>query len=79
MILLEDGTVILTKYGHIKCEFMINPHTEINLIKNHRFEIKTKDVYEMIDTPEAEVWVNILNSIRKLNYPCMDLMKKNSK
>ena len=76
MALLEDGSVFLSKDRHIRCQILMDCKTKITLQKgNRRFEIETKHVHEVIETEEAEIWVNILNSIKNLNNPVCMLKK----
>jgi len=69
MILFEDGTIILLRRGHIRGEFKLDHKSEINLNKHNRFSLKAKGSggTEVIECPEAEVWVSIIKSIQKLN------------
>ncbi|CDW85011.1 serine threonine-protein kinase pk61c [Stylonychia lemnae] len=67
MILLEDGRVILAKDNLIRNVFVLNKCTEIFLVKKDRFTIRTQQIHENIESSDAEVWVNILNSIKLMN------------
>ncbi len=69
MILLEDGTVYMTKEGHITFQIVLDKRTEITLLNKQRFEIKTPKFHEIIEAPEEQVetWMSILKSIRKMN------------
>eukprot|EP00347_Sterkiella_histriomuscorum_P006028 403354346 len=68
MILLEDGRVILTKDKDVRTVFILDKSTEITLQKRDRFQIKTVKIHEVVESHDAEVWVNILKSIKSLNF-----------
>jgi hypothetical protein len=67
MILLEDGKVIFAKENKIKGVCRLDRHAEITLINKGRFQLKTPILHEVIESSDAEVWVNILNSIKSLS------------
>jgi ribosome biogenesis protein Tsr3 len=65
LILMEDGIIFLVKHGHIKTEIVLDHNTKIELLKKDKLEITTKDINEIVECSEAEVWVNIFNSLKK--------------
>jgi hypothetical protein len=66
MILLEDGKVIFAKHRKIKSMCRLDRFSEILVHNRSRFQLKTPQLSEVIDSPDAEVWVSILNSIKQL-------------
>lgn len=44
----------------------LDRNSEVILQKANRYQIKSAGLHEIVESKEAEVWVNILISIKKL-------------
>ena len=66
MVLLEDGKVIFAKERKIKAMCRLDRFSDIILQSRSKFTFKTPQLQEVIESPDAEVWVSILNSIKQL-------------
>eukprot|EP00347_Sterkiella_histriomuscorum_P007241 403349719 len=66
MILQDDGLVVFARQnGRVRCDLLIDETSEIIQLKQNRFQIKTKKVSEVIETPDTELWLNMLYSTQQ--------------
>jgi hypothetical protein len=70
LMAFEDGTIVFMKNGHIRRLLHLEWYSKITLLKcGSAFEIVTPKFREIVQSPNSDVWVNILNSLIKLNSP----------
>jgi hypothetical protein len=65
LMLFENGTVLVLRKGHIKAEYLIDENSTITLSKKkNSFTLKTTyKAADTFETPDAETWVSILQSL----------------